>query len=198
MPVLIEKRHVRLPLVGIIRQPSGAVQAAMRKPTAKTRPCAANPEIQLVTCPASSTSSFPAGSIQYSYDSNGNVTSKTAPKKNQTSASTSVVTTYSYDALNRLLSKTYSDSTPGAYYYYDQTAPWSFSISNPLGRLTEQGTYSGSSYMTLGIRDYDPMGRVKDQWYGTPINMGISAWIHVCFMPVGPHHFRTEKLHSTW
>jgi YD repeat-containing protein len=31
-------------------------------------------------------------------------------------------TTYAYDALNRVTSKTYSDSTPWAYFYYDESS----------------------------------------------------------------------------
>ncbi len=93
--------------------------------------CAANPEIQAVTCPTSATGTFPSfGAILYSYDSDGNVLTKTAPSPNQPSTGTATVTTTytSYDALNRLSGKSYSDSyapnppTPIVKYGYDGVA----------------------------------------------------------------------------
>src|ERR1017187_10929094 len=71
-----------------------------------------------------------------------------------------VATTYANDALNRLLEKSYDDSiTPTAFYSYDQTAPWGFTLSNPIGRLTTTGTNNGS-WLAAEVLSYDAMGRV--------------------------------------
>lgn len=73
--------------------------------------------------------------------------------------------TFYYDALNRLTQKSYTDSTPTAYYYYDQTAPWGMSVSNPVGRLTTEGTWTSSSgWITSAAFSYDAMGRIISQW----------------------------------
>ncbi len=71
--------------------------------------CAANPEVQAVTCPPLVTSAFPPGAITYAYDADGNVITKTAPLPNQTAATSSVTTGYTYDQLNRLTIKNYKD-----------------------------------------------------------------------------------------
>jgi YD repeat-containing protein len=102
--------------------------------------CAANPEIQLVTCPYPDNGTYTPGTIRYSYDLNGNVISKTAPAPNQTGSAT-VITTYSYDALNRLTQKSYSDGTPTANFYYDNPpSPWAGGEQNTTGRLVEATT----------------------------------------------------------
>ena len=72
----------------------------------------------------------------------------------------STTTTYSYDALNRLISKTYTDGTPGAYYNYDQSAPWGFALTNYIGRLTTMYTISGGTNITANCLSYDERGRV--------------------------------------
>ena len=69
-------------------------------------------------------------------------------------------TTYTYDALNRLTSKTYSDGTLTAYYNYDQSAPWGYPLSNYKGRMTSYGTNSGTKGVVLSCLDYDPLGHV--------------------------------------
>jgi len=125
--------------------------------------CAANPEIQIVTCPTSATGTFPAGAITYSYDLNGNLSSRVAPKPGATSGTTIVTTNYSYDALNRLTQKAYVDiSTPKAQYGYDGTAlsscgetpPTISSPTNLIGRRSSMCAGSSSSSWS-----YDPMGR---------------------------------------
>jgi RHS repeat-associated protein len=73
----------------------------------------------------------------------------------------SVTTTYSYDALNRLTTKAYSDGTLTAYYYYDQSAPWGYALSNYKGRMTSMGTNNGTSWIALSCLDYDPLGHVS-------------------------------------
>ncbi|PYU56668.1 MAG: hypothetical protein DMG56_23520, partial [Acidobacteria bacterium] len=47
-----------------------------------------------------------------------------------------IVTTYSYDVENRLTGVSYSDTTPSASYYYDQSSYNGLTISNGKGRRT--------------------------------------------------------------
>ncbi len=104
-----------------------------------------------------------SGTINYSYDPNGNVSSKIAPLPN---ASTGTVTTnYQYDALNRLTAKTYTGMTmPNLRFGYDGTALTGCttappSIPNPppylVGHRTAMCDGAGATSW-----DYDPMGRV--------------------------------------
>ncbi|MGH9359689.1 MAG: RHS repeat domain-containing protein, partial [Terriglobia bacterium] len=91
----------------------------------------------------------------------------------------SITTTYTYDALNRLTEKSYSDTTPAAYYSYDQSSvsigSWSSgTLTNTKGRMTEAVT--GSPAQTGVAYSYDPMGRVAGFWQCTPYNCGSSAW----------------------
>jgi RHS repeat-associated protein len=106
----------------------------------------------------------------YTYDATtptnqkGDLYQRLAPLPNQTgSACPNVLTecettTYTHDALHRLVSKAYSDGTPTADYYYDQSSPWGTTLTNYLGRLTTEGTYNGS-WITSAEFSYDQMGR---------------------------------------
>jgi len=127
--------------------------------------CAANPEMQNVTCPASATSTFPAGAETYTYDADSNVIAKTSPAPNQTSASTTVTTSYVYDALNRLTRVSYtgaSPATPTVQYGYDgvalsgcTTAPPALTDGYPMGFRTSICDGSGGTSWS-----HDQMGRV--------------------------------------
>jgi len=131
--------------------------------------CAANPEVQMVTCPSSATGAFPGGAIRYVYDSDGNVLTKTAPSPNQPSTGTATVTTtYTYDALNRLTGKSYADtytsnpSTAGVLYGYDGVAPTGCvnqppadTDNYPINRRTAMCDGSGATSWA-----HDQMGRV--------------------------------------
>ena len=130
--------------------------------------CASNPENSQNPCPASATSGMPSGVITYSYDANGNLSTKTDAR--------GVISNYQYDSLNRITAKTYTvtgttaAATRSSCYQYDT------GVSNPLdgnfiGRLTHEWTQSGSCSATLptsgsqyqtrrSILAYDPMGRV--------------------------------------
>jgi len=85
--------------------------------------CASNPESSSAACPAIATSSYTVGTTGYTYDSNGNMLTKTALAPNQTGTAT-VITTYAYDVLNRLTQRSYNDSglTPTVQYGYDAVA----------------------------------------------------------------------------
>jgi RHS repeat-associated protein len=103
-----------------------------------------------------------SGTITYTYDPNGDVTKKTAPKTGGGTGGT--VTFYTYDALNRLTLKTYNNpGSPAARYGYDGTAltgctvvpPSITSPTNLIGRRSAScSSMSGSKY------SYDAMGRL--------------------------------------
>ncbi len=83
---------------------------------------------------------------------------RVAPKENQASASVMVTTTYAYDALNRLISKAYSDTTPGVIYGYDAVnssgcTPPTLTITNGKSRRTSMCDESGKTAWS-----YDPVG----------------------------------------
>jgi RHS repeat-associated protein len=112
------------------------------------------------------------GTITYGYDASGqtgDLTSRTAPAPNQTGTAT-VTTTYSHDALHRLTQKSYSDGTTlTAFFAYGQTTAWGTTLTNTVGRLTEQWT--GTSCCATGgaeIFGYDPMGRIVVNEQYTP------------------------------
>jgi YD repeat-containing protein len=121
------------------------------------------------------------GTISYIYDANGNVESKTAPAPNSASGSTATITTsYAYDAMNRILSKSTIDGygTPTACYQYGLSAGQNPS-ENLVGRLENEWTQSSTSNGTpvacaptfpssgtltsKSFTAYDPMGRVSTE-----------------------------------
>src|SRR5205823_11395118 len=86
------------------------------------------------------------------------------------SSSATVTTTYTYDVLNRLLSKTYSDGTTPAYFRYDSRPPWLAAVNNSVGRLTAEQSVSSFNSWTwpLVVFDYDSMGRILDRLEESP------------------------------
>lgn len=127
------------------------------------------------TTPETGNTGYP-GTINYTYDSNGNLKTKTDARR--------VVATYGYDALNRLTSMSYSSdpsTTPSSCLQYD-TSPVNGAGLNSIGRLTNEWTQSASGacaaalptsggYLTLkAILAYDPMGRPKSVQQCTPSN----------------------------
>jgi len=103
-----------------------------------------------------------SGTVTYAYDLNGNVASKTAPLENQTGTST-VQTTYLYDALNRLTKKSYNDGlTPTLQFAYDAAtlagcteAPPALTDTYPIGRRTSMCDGSGGTSWS-----HDKLGRI--------------------------------------
>lgn len=89
-----------------------------------------------------------SGTSTFTYDSDGNVLTKTSPKQNQTSSSTTVVTTLTYDALHRVLTKTFNDgTTPAVTIAYDGTtisgcSP-TLTAADPIGRRTSMCDAAG-------------------------------------------------------
>jgi RHS repeat-associated protein len=66
--------------------------------------------------------------------------------------------TYAYDQLSRLISKSYSDSTPTANYYYDQASYNGLTITNGTGRLTGMSDGAGTTAWS-----YDAAGHVLQE-----------------------------------
>lgn len=106
-----------------------------------------------------------SGTVGYSYDASGNLLTKTAPAPNQTGTAT-VVTTYAYDVLNRLVQKSYNDGlTATVKYGYDgvsltgcTTAPPALADSNPLGSRTAMCDASGGTSWK-----HDELGRTLQE-----------------------------------
>jgi len=96
------------------------------------------------------------------YDANGNLTTKTDAR--------GVKTTYTYDSLNRLTGKTYSDSTPAATFNYDQTSALGVTLTNTVGRKSSESTAGANATGT--VFSYDTMGRLVDNSQCTPLNCG--------------------------
>ena len=84
--------------------------------------------------------------MNYRYDENGNLTTKID------SRAPAVTSTYGYDALNRLTSRTYSDATPAVTYSYDAAT-----VPNAKGHLTS----ISSSVSTYSYQEYDALGRLR-------------------------------------
>jgi RHS repeat-associated protein len=110
------------------------------------------------TTPASGTfgSSAPGSwSDIYTYDANGNLSTKIDARV--------ITTSYSYDALNRPLLKSYSDTTPSVHYQYDLAqSGWGWGTApnpqtNMVGRLAGVSVGSPNAWILYG---YDTIGRI--------------------------------------
>jgi len=120
------------------------------------------------------TSSNPeSGAISYTYDGNGNLTSKTSPAVNATTGTQTVY--YCYDALNRLTYKyvyggTVSCSAPYSLYAsafaYDGNSLTGTAVSSPayanaVGHLTDEQRIEGHTIVSERVPfAYDAMGRL--------------------------------------
>jgi RHS repeat-associated protein len=123
--------------------------------------CAANPEIQAVTCPALASGTFPFGATTYTYDADGNLLTKKAPSPNQPATGTATVTTtFAYDALNRITGKSYADTfasnpaTSGVTYGYDGVL---LTCPTPIG-------FAGASTIGIGRRTSICFGAGSKSW----------------------------------
>ncbi|WP_263418904.1 RHS repeat-associated core domain-containing protein [Terriglobus albidus] len=118
-----------------------------------------NPESGTICYGTWSGGSIGNGVCQGGYDANGNLKYKTDAR--------GVVTSYSYDSLNRLTGKSYSDGvTPAEYYTYDTAPGWMSDLQNVVGRLANYSNASGGA--SAATFSYDAMGRVKRKWQQTP------------------------------
>ncbi len=144
-----------------------------------------------------SSSNPEAGTIGYSYDGNGNVHTRTDAR--------GIVTTYSYDGLNRLTGKSYANDpsgTPAVNYRYDTpTQGWNFldqssprwtgvQQTNLIGRLSY--ATSGSSAIVYG---YDPLGRTTLKSVCTPSTCGSDHFdLHASYDLAGNTAFADRGL----
>ncbi|KAF0243738.1 MAG: RHS repeat-associated core domain-containing protein, partial [bacterium] len=102
-----------------------------------------------------------SGSISYNYDAASNLLARTDAR--------AITTTYTYDSLNRIKTKNYSDSTPDVSYFYDVVPsalptgvflPPNFSFQNTLGRATGMATPTTTNQnATAWFHTYDVGGR---------------------------------------
>lgn len=114
----------------------------------RTRSFTYNSLSQLLTSSNPETGAVP---VTYTYDDDGNVATKTDARN--------ITTTYSYDVLNRLTKKQFSDTTPTVYFNYDALTQTgctaAITDSHPKGYRTGMCDAAGSEAWS-----HDPMGRV--------------------------------------
>ena len=119
-----------------------------------------------------------SGATNYIYSTTGSICSGDPSAVCTRTDARGITTTYSYDGLNRLTQKSYSDgTTPTAYFTYDETS-WAglLTLNNTAGRLSHAWTtpQTGTGYIN-SIYSYDVVGRVSDLWQCTPANCGGSG-----------------------
>jgi RHS repeat-associated protein len=108
-----------------------------------------------------------SGTATYSYDANGNLTTKTSPAVNASSGTQTLG--YCYDALNRMTAKFYSApascaTTTGAAATYSYDASSIPGASNVIGRLTDEKAYIGSTLVSeRSPYSYDEVGRLANE-----------------------------------
>jgi RHS repeat-associated protein len=111
-----------------------------------------------------------SGHIQYVYDNDGNVITKSQPSANSQTGSVTITVNYAWDSLHRLLSKTYTGSTgaatstPSASYHYDETEVGGVLPERPVGRLTSESTTLNGTVQTETIYSYDTNGKVESHY----------------------------------
>ena len=134
--------------------------------------CSVNPEVSAGAVATPCTSGSGSGQTTYNYNSDSLVSTKKSPAPNQTSPLVYVTVAYSYDNLDRLIAKTYSDSTQPASFGYDEARAWGLSppTNYPIGHMTSQwigsqsGVEAGQSYASYVA--YDKAGHtVEDYQY---------------------------------
>ena len=128
-----------------------------------------NPESASPAVAASQSCAGASGSWTtcYSYDKNSNLRLKTDNR--------GISINYSYDPLNRLLGKTYNDTTPPVSFTYDKSTITP--SANTIGELTQATAQTGSTVLaTTSTYNYDPMGRLLNEQQCTPANCGLSTY----------------------
>jgi YD repeat-containing protein len=127
---------------------------------------AANPAAQ--SC--SGTASGTVWTTCYVYDNNGNMINKRDNRN--------ITITYNYDALNRLLGKTYTDWTPPVTFTYDtSTIATNGSPAYLTGQLTQATVAAGSATLAqTAPYQYDPMGRILAEQQCTRANCSSSPY----------------------
>jgi RHS repeat-associated protein len=130
--------------------------------------CASNPENSTNPCPASATATIPSGVVALTYDLDSNLSSRTDAR--------GVITNYIYDALNRVILKSYSDTTPPVLFNYDEhTVAWtSTSLTNTTGRLSSASVGGSTVYSRVAYR-YDAAGRQQYKLFQSPNSTGTGV-----------------------
>ena len=110
------------------------------------------------------------GAINYVYDANSSCSAQTSYPGELISKTDarSVRTCMQYDALHRLIGKTYSDGTPAVTYGYDETSKFGKSLADTVGRPSSEST--GGTYPTGSVFSYDNLGHIVDNSQCTPQN----------------------------
>lgn len=135
----------------------GSVQTGVSGETARSRSFFYNSLSQLITSTNPETGTICYGTwvqgvCQRGYDLNGNLVARTDARV--------VTATYSYDTLDRLTSKTYSDSTAPVQFSYSETQVWgSENLQNTKNRLSSYTSGTAKTSYTR-LLSYDPLGRV--------------------------------------
>jgi RHS repeat-associated protein len=102
---------------------------------------------------------FSNGNCVSGYDANGNILAKTDAR--------GITTNYSYDALNRLTQKIFSNGDASELFYYDSYPGWAGGASS--GRLVKTDRNGGHYFQ------YDAMGRVTATWQCLPSDCNAGA-----------------------
>lgn len=104
-------------------------------------------------------------------------TASSSSLTNGSSGSQTTTTSYQYDPLNRILSKSYNDNfTPTASFVYDVSSLDGLTFTNPVGRLVEESTAQTSyAQPTATWNSYDKMGRIVNQWQECPTTWCVSS-----------------------
>ncbi|MET0754010.1 MAG: RHS repeat-associated core domain-containing protein [Pyrinomonadaceae bacterium] len=102
-----------------------------------------------------------SGTINYQYDANGNLTQKTDAR--------TVQTNYTYDELNRVKQRNYTDGTATVNYTYDDT-----NVPKSKGRLTKVSSSISQTEYTA----FDLLGRVLSHKQTTDGNAYTTAYAY--------------------
>lgn len=120
-----------------------------------------------------------SGTKTYTYDNAGRIKTVTNPRPNQTNGALTVTATLTYDALDRMLTKTFSDgTTPGVTVNYDETTALGVTgLTNTIGRGSSAYVTNSQSQMLAGeIVSYDARGNIRSNSQCTPQNCGSSIF----------------------
>jgi RHS repeat-associated protein len=104
-----------------------------------------------------------SGIITYGYNADGSLASRVAPAPNQLGSST-VTTTYVYDALHRLTDR-YSSNPVWVAFRYDDPAFWGLPTVESVGRMVfAEEVPDGTNPTSQRFFAYDTVGRIKTVW----------------------------------
>ncbi len=123
--------------------------------------CSSNPENATAACPTVH-SGYVAGTIGYVYDANSNLNTKTDARN--------ITVTYSYDALNREVSRSYSSGEATACHQYDKSLS---SDSEAINQLTAEWMMPSSGSCNLPVMVIPPTA------YNSSVILSHDVWGHV-------------------